>query len=163
MKLFLTKSISNRSDTSQYVNCYHLTNENLILRAETSFWGVCLIFIPLTIINLTQLLRLSSSPLHSLKTLTASHQLHKNRDSSFHYKKQKGLVINMSTLVNSSTRINLFLYLQTCLRMRHDEVTWSRANQWDVSVIFAFRFDIAFEAKFVFYFYVLLEMHIQTE
>lgn len=94
-----------------------------------SFKSVCLIFIPLTIINLTQLLLLSSSPLHSLKTLTASHQLRKNKDSSIHHKKQKGLVINMSTLVNSSTRINLFLYLQTCLRMRRDEVTWSRANQ----------------------------------
>ena len=128
-----------------------------------SFKSVCLIFIPLTVINLRQLLLLSSSPPYSLKTLTASQQRRKHKDSSFHNKRQKGLVINISTLVNSSTRINFFLYLQTCLRMRRDKVTCSSVNQSDVSVIFPFRFDIAFVAKFVFYFYVLLDMRIKTE
>ena len=115
-----------------------------------SFKSVCLIFIPLTVLNLRQLLLLSSSPPYSLKTLTASHQLRKHKDSSFQHKKQNGLVINISTLVNSSTRINFFLYFQTCLRMRRDKVTWSTVNQSDVSVIFPFRFDIAFVAKLVF-------------
>ena len=44
--------------------------------------------------------------------------------------------------------------------MRRDKVTLSSVNQSDVSVIFLFRFDIAFVAKFVFYFYVLLGMRI---
>lgn len=123
-----------------------------------SFKSVCLIFIPLTVINLRQLLLLSSSPPYSLKTLTASQQRRKHKDSSFHNKRQKGLVINISTLVNQS-----FFLFANLLRMRRDKVTWSSVNQSDVSVIFPFRFDIAFVAKFVFYFYVLLDMRIKTE
>lgn len=123
-----------------------------------SFKSVCLIFIPLTVINLRQLLLLSSSPPYSLKTLTASQQRRKHKDSSFHNKRQKGLVINISTLVNQS-----FFLFENLLRMRRDKVTWSSVNQSDVSMIFPFRFDIAFVVKFVVYFYVLLDMRIKTE
>ena len=100
-----------------------------------SFKSVCLIFIPLTVINLRQLLLLSSSPPYSLKTLTASQQRRKHKDSSFHNKRQKGLVINISTLVNQS-----FFLFANLLRMRRDKVTWSSVNQSDVFSDFSLSF-----------------------